>query len=601
MVLQIISLDTQSREANSNVSYVSIGNCEKILKSVYNIPESESLIMSKSDYKTEDKYKTSILFNLYHPITKEKLNMSYCEKINMQIDIPTNLENKTQNIYNSLDESGYNLFDSEDDFYNDECSTYTSEDGTDMILSDRQNLIYSQYGNISFCQSGCTFKSYNKNLKTVQCDCDVKSISSETDTDELFNTEELKKSFVNTILNSNFIVLRCIKLAFTFTKNFTNKGRIIMSIFIFGFIGVFLIFYFKDRKSIHKFYKIILNKNNNTHINKSVNSEINGKIDEINIYKKKSDKNNSKKKSIIGENSNNDILIKNQKSNPTKKNAKRNTYIGNFKYNFNSISQMIKEQKKEDESKISESEIEEKEKEKIEKFIDTKNMTDRELNSLEYEDALKYDKRTFWQYYWTLLKQNQLILFTFLPSNDYNLVSLKIILFIMVLSVKVTINGFFFTDKTMHNIVERKGKFDIVYQIPQIIYSSLISIVIKIILQKLALTENIFLDLKKEKNLEKIKKEYKDAKKTLFIRFILFFIISFIVGLFCWYFVTCFCAVYINTQNILLKDTLISFLISMIYPFGSCLLPALFRFTALQDKNKDKKYMYQFSRVIEIL
>ena len=51
-------------------------------------------------------------------------------------------------------------------------------------------------------------------------------------------------------------------------------------------------------------------------------------------------------------------------------------------------------------------------------------MNDNELNSLEYEKALKYDKRTLFQYYWSLLKKNQLILFTFLPTNDYNLVSL---------------------------------------------------------------------------------------------------------------------------------------------------------------------------------
>ena len=38
-------------------------------------------------------------------------------------------------------------------------------------------------------------------------------------------------------------------------------------------------------------------------------------------------------------------------------------------------------------------------------------INDSELNSLEYEDALKYDKRTFWQYYWALLKQNQLLYF----------------------------------------------------------------------------------------------------------------------------------------------------------------------------------------------
>ena len=36
-----------------------------------------------------------------------------------------------------------------------------------------------------------------------------------------------------------------------------------------------------------------------------------------------------------------------------------------------------------------------------------------EINSLEYAIALKIDKRTYFQYYWSLLKKKNLILFTF--------------------------------------------------------------------------------------------------------------------------------------------------------------------------------------------
>ena len=36
-----------------------------------------------------------------------------------------------------------------------------------------------------------------------------------------------------------------------------------------------------------------------------------------------------------------------------------------------------------------------------------------ELNSLNYNDALYYDKRTFCQYYLSVLKYNNMILFSF--------------------------------------------------------------------------------------------------------------------------------------------------------------------------------------------
>ena len=48
------------------------------------------------------------------------------------------------------------------------------------------------------------------------------------------------------------------------------------------------------------------------------------------------------------------------------------------------------------------------------------NYNDQELNTLEYKIAIEVDKRTYFQYYWSLLKKKQLIIFTFCPDNDYN-------------------------------------------------------------------------------------------------------------------------------------------------------------------------------------
>ena len=47
-----------------------------------------------------------------------------------------------------------------------------------------------------------------------------------------------------------------------------------------------------------------------------------------------------------------------------------------------------------------------------------------------------------------------------------------------------------------------------------------------------------------------------------------------------------FCAIYKNTQLHLIKDTLISFGLSFIYPFGINLLPGLFRIPSLSEKKE---------------
>ena len=84
-------------------------------------------------------------------------------------------------------------------------------------------------------------------------------------------------------------------------------------------------------------------------------------------------------------------------------------------------------------------------------------------------------------------------------------------------------------------------------------------------------------------------------------KFIFFFILSVIFLSFFWYFISCFCAVYANTQIILIKDTLVSFSLSMLYPFGLNLLPGFFRIPALKAKNKNKKFLYKISGLIALI
>ena len=56
----------------------------------------------------------------------------------------------------------------------------------------------------------------------------------------------------------------------------------------------------------------------------------------------------------------------------------------------------------------------------------------------------------------------------------------------------------------MNKIYEDHGKYNLIFQIPQIIYSTLISTVIKIIFTKLSLTESNIIEIKQEKKKEKL-------------------------------------------------------------------------------------------------
>ena len=215
--------------------------------------------------------------------------------------------------------------------------------------------------------------------------------------------------------------------------------------------------------------------------------------------------------------------------------------------------------------------------------------------------AIELDKRTYFQYYWSLVKKKQLILFAFLPNNDYNLGTIKIALFLINFSLYFTINGFFFSDDSMHKVYEDNGEYNFYYRIPQIVYSTLIPAVINMILRTLALSEKAIIELKETVDICNSLNKSKNVQSCLKIKFISFFLLSFIIIGFCWYFISCFCGVYMNTQIILIKDTIISFGLSMAYPFLLNFLPGILRIPALRAKNKDKECIYKTSAVIALI
>ena len=86
------------------------------------------------------------------------------------------------------------------------------------------------------------------------------NVTTETDLEKInFDKEEIKKSFLTTITNSNFFVLKCYKLVIDFNNFFKNKGRIIITIILTFFIIFIFGYIFKDRKAITNYITSIIN------------------------------------------------------------------------------------------------------------------------------------------------------------------------------------------------------------------------------------------------------------------------------------------------------------------------------------------------------
>ena len=396
-----------------------------------------------------------------------------------------------------------------------------------------------------------------------------------------FNKSKLYKIFEETsdkIEISNLGITSCNVLGSK--ENIKSNIGFYSLILIFSiFIIVFIIFCTKGYNKLeNKMDEVIYKKFNHKHKRKNKLKK------SLGIHKNKS-KNKRKSVNLVKEkNIKNFNLINNSGRIPLKRNTISNTYMINQQNYITQAFQIGEQQKtKSHKSKL-------------------KPDTDYELNWLTYQEALIYDKRSNCEYYGSLIRSKQLFIFTFCSFNDYNSGIVKKFMLFLSFALHYTTNALFFDESNLHQIYEDKGKFNISYQTPKIILSSIISIlVLRLILQFLVLTDKDILIVKNQSTKEMAYNMKIQKLKYMKIKFTFFFILNFILlGLF-WYYLTCFNAIYKNTQIYLIENTFISFGFSLFYPFIINIIPTVIRINSLHSSSKNCSYCYKTSQIIQLI
>jgi hypothetical protein len=229
---------------------------------------------------------------------------------------------------------------------------------------------------------------------------------------------------------------------------------------------------------------------------------------------------------------------------------------------------------------------------------DNMNFYDFELNSFDFNESLTYDKRTYIQYYFSLIKRKHPILFTFIPVKDYNTMIIKYSLFLVSFAIYFSINTLLFSDKTVHKIYEDQGVYNIGYHIPVIILSFIISHIIFSIIKYFSLSEREILKIKYELSVEKAMNKAEKIKRCLIIRYTCFYLIGIVFLIFFWYYLSSFCSVYKNSQIHLIKNTIICFSLSFLYPFIINIFPGSLRILSLKNRIK---FLFYVSKILQLL
>ena len=621
-VIQFSTLKEQMANTDNAYSSIDLGDCENKIRQQEGLSDSEEFLIVKVDIKNSTTNDVYVQYEIYNPNTNAKVPLEVCENDTIKIQVPVSLTKEKLSLIESFNDYDYNIFDLEDDFYNDVCTKYTAENGADMVLSSRKNLVYDKLKDNYYCQKGCDFGSLDTKTSKAECLCQVQKTTTITDISEIsFDKKEFFDGFYSTLFNSNFRVFKCIKLLFSIEGIKSNYGFYSMTFLLASFITFVIIHiktgYIKIIKILKTILKIKVMNEKQTINNieeKKENNEKNNQNKEINkktLRRKTTSKLRKKKSKITKVNElqtppkRNLTKIKSKKKSIKSENQNIinvNNLVDIRENMINTIEEINKKTIAEKDEDIKEKKENQNNKKTDQEILNEyKGLTDVEMNDLDYEVAIVIDKRTYCQLYISLIKKDHLIIFTFFNRDDYNLIYIKIILFIVSFALFFAINAFFFTDETMNNIYEDNGVFNFIFQIPQILYSSLISSVINIILQKLSISEGQILDMKKEKDKEKAKKMAYNIRKNLKLKLIIFLVLSSVLILVFWYFISCFCCVYKNTQLILIQDTLISFLTSMIYPFIFKLFPGMFRIPALRAKKRDEKCKYKIGKILNLI
>ena len=538
---QISKLSNQYKQ---NFSFIDLGECEDLLKSEYNTEE-------LSIFKIENN-----ILGINIPIIEyeifsnngTKLNIDICKNYSITYLIPV-----------KINESEIFKYDPESNFYNNRCNKYTTENDTDMTLYDRKNEYNNN--NLSLCEFNCTYKGYNSNTSRVECDCKINSGLNRLDSiqTDLLNKLQNQKTIMN------FDVIQCSEIITSSEDLKSNPGFFSLIFILAIFIIVFIVFWVKGYNSLKdKIDNVIYERfktKNKTNINKNNNITKSNKTNSSKL------KNRNKNKRFKNKNDS----LKELKSGKIK-NDKNKTIKG--------ILTDIKINKEEIQSKLHE--------------------TDYELNNALYEDAKRFDKRSGCDYYCSLLKCKQIFIFTFLNFEDYNSGIIKKYIFFLLFALHYTINAMCFTDSNMHQIFIDQGNYNIKYQFKFIIISAILStVLLRIILITLVLTDKNIFEIKCQPNKILANSLKKTTIKKWNFKFGFFFFLNLILLVLFWYYLTCWNAIYQNTQIYLIKNTLISFSISLIYPFVINIIPVILRKQAL--KKSKRECLYKTSKIMQLL
>ena len=608
------------------LTYVNFTECEKILRIIYQInpPRKITFIEIQTNNTVNDILVNEIDYQAYDD-EKNFLNLSLCNTKTIKVHCTIKEELLDEiDLVNAFKAKGIDILDINDPFFNDICYPY-SESGKDLTLNDRIEEIYKNY---TFCEKNCEIDKIDFENKTISCICTIKSNFTVKDLNFNLNEYKLEKK------KSNFKITKCLNKLGSLKDNLDNSGFwIFLGLFVLNILllicfcclgikplEVYLIKEMADNGYIkkgeeghafcHNYIKKLdmlmerlneMKKNFNNNNKKEGNAPPKHKTHIVNVKRELPGRKKTKIKTHIVK-SNKDLeknidIIK-KRMDKTKKLTFKN--VSKIPLRQSTRDVLIHDTKRSNIKKITdnyENKLVIKEKSNNNDFelnLININLNDLKkrvfipyeskhiLNIYDYNDAIKYEKRSLCRIYYIFLIAKQIIMHVIFYNSPIEPIPFRISLLISVFQSDLALNAFFYTDDRIsqnHKSAKNIIMFAFTNNLIVILLSTLIGYIFLTFFNNLNNTTNEIRKLFRKEE-EKIKNDKKyiftierkkeillDIKKIMRkfkIKVIIFYIVEILIMIFFWYYSTIFCFVYNKTQISWLIDTLVSILARII-------------------------------------
>ena len=591
---------------------IDFGNCYIKIKEAFNISGKLIIvIISKiinNISKTIDKF-------IFSPNKGEKINfVEICinETVTVKKDIKEQLKN-TENMESleQLADQGIDIFNASNEFYTDLCFHFKSPiSGKDIPLKDRFKLFYP---NITLCDEGCQIKGVNLTTWKVNCECALNNLLQKNFLSNNFLVQQSLGGLQDFLTKTNIEVMKCYKDIFDKEIYKSNSGMIIIFVFITIQIIMIFIYFFKYKMKIKKYLMTLTDKFiSYLRIQKNLNL-----VDSLSIKENNSNiipKNAPPKKSSLSKiniDRKNDEKLENKNLKNANKNMimKINTRKSKSYMNFevlNKSSKKIVSNSKNDSKQNSNANIiknleklEDKNKEFEPMINDLQNNLNINIDDylktdpddMDYDEAIRGDKRTYCQYFFDKVINEQILINTFFTKEVLKPLPIKIILLVLNTDLYFIINALFFNEDYISDLLDPKNDntWSFINRIlDRIITLTIIGVIINYII------EFFFIEEKKIKRIFRVEKDnililkYEIVKmiKSTYIRYNIFIIISMVIMIFSLYYIFCFNNIYPSMKGEWIKSSLIIIAFMQVFPIFLSFLDASIRFISFKCKSE---------------